>query len=205
MEVAGEIKSQTSSQVIDLQNDFLGVENRRWVLSKPEEIPILKGRQVSISVNYTKNGFLISAEPYLKKIKGITTQSQGFQNQFENTKTHGSYFVKGIDVLINKRLKNLNTWLSYSYVENTYSFEKLSPMKFSNNLDIRHSITFGINYDLKSFKLSLGLNWHSGKPTTNLIEENKIVNDELNYNTPNAENIDDYFRVDFSGTYSFKY
>lgn len=203
VELAGEIKSQTTTQVIDLQNDFLGVESRRWVLSKPEEIPILKGRQVSIGINYTKNGFLISAEPYLKKVKGITTQSQGFQNQLENVKTHGSYFVKGIDVLVNKRLKNLNTWLSYSYAENTYSFETLSPKEFSNNLDIRHSVTFGINYDLKKFKLSMGLNWHSGKPTTSLIDGNEIANSELNYNIPNTENIDDYFRVDFSGTYSF--
>ena len=77
-------------------------------------------------------------------------------------------------------------------------------MEFSNNIDIRHSVNFGINYDLKNFKLSLGLNWHSGKPTTSLIDGNEIVNGDLNYNTPNTENIDDYFRVDFSGTYSFK-
>ncbi|MFV5687838.1 hypothetical protein ACM55M_04355 [Flavobacterium sp. ZT3R25] len=33
LEVLGEFKSQNSYQVIDLQNDYFGIEKRRWILA----------------------------------------------------------------------------------------------------------------------------------------------------------------------------
>jgi hypothetical protein len=203
-DIAGELKSQTTSQIIDLQNDFLGVENRRWVLAGENGIPILKGQQLSAGINYSRSGWLINAEPYIKHIKGITTQSQGFQNQFENVRTHGSYTVKGVDLLINKRFKDINTWFSYSYAENDYTFDELTPSSFPNNIDIRHTVTYGINYSIDAFKISGGFNWHSGKPITQLVSGNQVVDGQLNFDLPNASNIDDYIRVDISGTYSFR-
>ena len=80
LEVLGEIKSQTTSQIIDLQNDFLGIEKRRWVLANNASIPILKSKQFSTGIRYNKKRLLISAEGYIKKVEGITTRSQGFQN-----------------------------------------------------------------------------------------------------------------------------
>lgn len=203
-EILGEIKSQTTSKNIDFQNDFLGVENRRWVLSKPGEIPIVKGRQLSAGISVNRKGWLVSAEPYVKKVSGITSQSQGFQNQFENERTTGSYTISGIDFLINKRFQKVNTWLSYSYAENNYTFDAFDPRKFQNNIDIRHLFTYGINYAFKDFNISGGFNWHSGKPTTLLVEGAEIIDDDLNFSLPNASNIDDYIRVDISATYQFK-
>jgi len=202
-EILGEVKSQTTSQIIDVQNDFLGVEKRRWVLSKPGEIPILKGQQLSAGISVTRKGWLVSAEPYLKKVDGITSQSQGFLNQFQNEKTHGSYTTKGIDFLVNKRFKKVNTWLSYSYAKNDYQFDAFEPTEFHNNIDIRHNLTYGMTYSLKGFNFSGGFNWHSGKPTTNLVSGNNILNGDLNFDLPNAQNIKDYIRVDVSGTYDF--
>jgi len=202
-EILGEIKSQTTSQIIDVQNDFLGVEKRRWVLSKPGEIPILKGQQLSAGISINRRGWLVSAEPYIKKVDGITSQSQGFVNQFQNEKTHGSYTIKGIDFLVNKRFKKINTWLSYSYAKNDYQFDTFLPAQFHNNIDIRHTVTSGMTYSLKGFNISGGFNWHSGKPTTSLVAENTIVNGDLNFDLPNAQNIQDYIRFDVSGTYDF--
>ncbi len=54
IDILGEFKSQTTSQVIDFQTDFLGVENRRWVLSNPEDIPIITSNQISLGLNYKK-------------------------------------------------------------------------------------------------------------------------------------------------------
>ncbi len=202
-EILGELKSQTTSQITDFQNDFLGVENRRWVLSKPGEIPIVKGQQLSAGFTYRRKGWLVSAEPYLKRVMGITSQSQGFQNQFQDQKTWGSYTTRGVDFLLNKRFENVNTWLSYSYAKNDYKFDVFIPQEFFNNIDIRHLVTYGINYSVKDFNISGGFNWHSGKPTTLLVEGSEIVDGQLNYSLPNATNIKDYIRVDVSGTYEF--
>ncbi|MHA7058559.1 TonB-dependent receptor plug domain-containing protein [Aquimarina sp. M1] len=204
MELLGEIKSQSTSQIIDLQNDFLGIENRRWVLSNNQDIPVLKSKQASIGLSYDHNNWLISTDFYYKDIKGIITRSQGFQNQFEFIRDHGSYTVFGIDFLINKRFKNFSTWLSYSYADNHYTFTNLSPSNFPNNIDIRHNVNFAIAYQKKNFKISGGINWHSGKPTTLANPDNLIENDTINYLRPNSSRLTSYIRVDFSSTYRFK-
>ncbi|MEP2937738.1 MAG: TonB-dependent receptor [Gilvibacter sp.] len=203
VELLGELKSQTTSQVIDLQNDFLGVENRRWILSNPDEIPIIKGAQASMGITFRRNGLLLSASPYIKEIKGITTQSQGFENQFENIKTDGSYRVYGVDFLANKQYENLNLWVSYSYAKNDYTFSNLIPESFPNNIDLRHSVTTGANLQLSDFTIALGLNWNSGKPTTLPAAQDPIQNGILIYQSPNAQNIASYFRLDASARYTF--
>lgn len=202
-EILGELKSQTTSQIIDVQNDFLGVEKRRWVLSRPDEIPMVKGQQLSAGITVNRKGWLASAEPYIKKVDGITSQSQGFQNQFQNQRTHGSYTTMGVDFLVNKRFKKVNTWLSYSYAENDYQFDAFVPSSFDNNIDVRHNLTYGLTYAIDDFNISGGFNWHSGKPTTLLVSGNERIDGDLNFDSPNEENIKDYIRFDISGTYDF--
>lgn len=203
VELLGEIKHQNSSQIINFQNDFLGVEKRRWILSNNQDIPIIKSRQGSVGLNYDYNGWLISAEGYYKKVKGITSQSQGFLNQYILERVNGNYYVKGIDFLVNKKIKRLGLWLSYSYADNEYNFKDLSVVNFPNNLDISHAISFGSSFSTNNFKVSAGFNWHSGKPTTIPIVGNEITNDMINYQDPNSSRLSEYLRIDASATYSF--
>ena len=201
VEVLGEIKHQITSQVINFQNDFLGVEKRRWQLSNDDDIPVIESEQASVALNYSRKGWLLSVEGYYKNVDGITTQSQGFQNQYEFVKTAGSYEVTGIDLLLRKRLKNANIWLSYSYMNNEYTFNALPEQNFPSNLDITQAVTFGITYKYKGLKVSAGINWHTGKPTTRPVMGNEIVNEEINYSPTNSSRLDDYLRVDASALY----
>lgn len=205
-EVLGEFKSQTTSQIIDLQNDFLGIEKRRWVLSNDSNVPVLKSKQASVGLHYNKNKFLLSAEGYIKKVDGITSRSQGFQNQFQFVNDIGSYEIKGVDVLINKQFQNLfSTWLSYSFSKNDYTFNNLnSGISFPNNANITHAITFGGVYTQNKLKLAIGFNWHSGRPFTDYIDVNdSAAAREINYESPNSSNLGDYMRADCSATYAF--
>ncbi|MBL4662277.1 MAG: TonB-dependent receptor plug domain-containing protein [Flavobacteriaceae bacterium] len=203
-EIAGEFKHQITSQVINFQNDFLGIEKRRWQLSNDLDIPVIESKQASISINYNRKRWLLSAEGYYKNIDGITTQSQGFLNQYEFVKTDGSYKVSGVDFLIRKRFKDINLWLSYSYMNNEYQFEGLPEKKFPSNLDITQAITFGSTYKYRRLKVSAGLNWHTGKPTTRPVLGNEIVNETINYNATNTDNLNDYLRVDASALYEIE-
>ncbi|MCK5401430.1 MAG: TonB-dependent receptor plug domain-containing protein [Flavobacteriaceae bacterium] len=203
-EVLGEYKHQNTSQIINFQNDFLGIEKRRWQLSNNNEIPIIKSKQVSIGLTYSKSGWLLSAEGYYKNVDGITTQSQGFQNQYEFHKTNGSYEVIGLDFILRKNIQNFNTWLSYSYMNNNYTFKSLPEVSFPSNYDITNTLTFGIAYTAKNLKVSTGLNWHSGKPTTAPIIGSEVLDNEINYGATNKSHLDDYLRIDVSVMYDFK-
>ena len=159
---------------------------------------------MSTGLNFKKNGLLISAEGYFKQVEGITARSQGFQNQFQFVNAIGTYEIKGVDFLINKQFANASTWLSYSYSQNDYTFDSLNNgNSFPNNADLRHAITFAGTYNIGDLKLALGANWRTGKPFTAVDELNAIEEDEINFNAPNQNNLDDYLRIDFSTTYNF--
>ncbi|WP_235835819.1 FecR domain-containing protein [Cognatitamlana onchidii] len=204
-EVLGEYKNQTTSQIIDRQNDFLGIEKRRWVLANNSDIPIIKSKQLATGIHFNKNNWLLSAEGYIKKVDGITTRSQGFQNQYQFVNHVGSYNIKGIDILINKQFSSIfHSWLSYSYSVNNYIFDALNNSNsFPNNVDIRHILTAAGTYTYNQFKLAAGLNYHTGKPTTTINENNNSSNNSILFNTPNGERLPDYLRVDCSATYKF--
>ena len=204
VEFLGEFKHQNTSQVINFQNDFLGVEKRRWQLSDENEIPVIKSKQVSLGLSFNKSDWLISAEGYYKKVKGITTQSQGFQNQYEFVKTSGNYEVKGIDFIVRKQFDKFNSWLSYAYMDNDYTFNSLPENSFPNNFDVTHAVTFGTNYTADHLKISAGFNWNSGRPKTNPVTGNEIIDNAINYEATNTSQLQEYFRVDVSALYDFK-
>lgn len=205
VEVLGELKHQLTSQVINLQNDFLGIEKRRWQLANDQDFPIIRSSQVSLGLHYNRKGWLISGEGYYKYVKGITAQGQGFQNQYEFASAKGRYEALGLDFLIRKKWNDIDTWLSYSNMENHYSFDSFSEGWFPNNLEIYNSITFGSSLTLKDYKVALGCTWHSGRPTTSPVSGNEIVDQTINFESANSSQLDDYFRIDLSSTYKFDF
>lgn len=205
IELLGEVKSQTTTQIIDFQNDFLGVEKRRWVMANEEDIPIITSKQLSAGLHFHKKNLLISMEGYGKWVNDIITSSQGFQNQFQYVRSTGSYTSLGIDFLINKRFSKINTWVSYSLAKNTYTFDELIPPSFYSNLDIRHRATVGVSYQSNHFDFSAGVNWHTGRPYTEPVSPNSVVDSEINYEDPNTSRLANYWRIDFSANYRFQF
>ena len=203
VELLGEFKHQNTSQVINFQNDFLGIEKRRWQLSNNEAIPVLESEQLSLGLSYSRKGWLFNVVGYYKEVDGITSQSQGFQNQFEFERTEGSYESKGVDFLLRKQLKDINAWFSYSYLESTYDFDAFSTESFPSNFEIPHALGAGITYAPGALRLSAGLNWRSGKPVTLPDDAEPVLDDEVNYQAVNSDRLEDYFRVDVSGLYDF--
>jgi hypothetical protein len=205
LEVLGELKSQTISQVIDLQQDFFGIEKRRWQLSNLENVPLVKSQQISLGFSYNQNNLLVSLEGYYKNVEGITAQSQGFQNQFQFVNDIGSYTVTGLDFLINKRFNNFSTWLSYTFSNNDYTFDVINEgSSFPNSVDLTHIANASLTYSLKNFKIGLGVNWHSGRAYTKPLEMQNNSNSAIEYQNPNSSRLPDYFRADLSAIYKFQ-
>ena len=141
-------------------------------------------------------------------MNGISTSTQGFQNEDQFNGEIGKYTVNGLEFLINQKSKNLSNWFSYTYNNNSYTFETLNPQKFPNNLDIKHTLTFACTYTYENVKLGIGLNYHTGRPFTK-PQENNAVNTStfpytINYQSPNSSRIKDYIRADASAVYDFK-
>ena len=209
IEFLAEQKSQTSSQIIDLQNDFLGIEKRRWILSNDNDIPIIKNNQASIGFSFTKNKWLITGDNFYKKVTGITSSSQGFQNQFEFVKSNGNYTVYGMELLLQKQFLKLTNWITYNYNDNKYSFDTYTPPTFFNNFDIKHNVSIGSIYTINNFKIAVGGKWFTGKPITAPKSNEPITNTSqeqiIDYNSPNSSRLNDYFQLNASTGYTFEF
>jgi hypothetical protein len=204
LEILGEQKSQSLSQIIDLQQDFLGLEKKRWVLANEHSIPIEKSNQIALGFIYKNNTWLVTLDNFYKKINGITSRSQGFQNQIEFVSTTGDYTVFGTEVLIQKKFNRFYSWVSYSFNDNDYLFKDIYQNPFPNNYELEHTLFWAGIYDWKKLKIALGTKWHSGKPytqpaTTALNFENPS-NPKINYTQPNNANLPDYFQLNFSAS-----
>ncbi len=204
----GEMKSQIISQQIERQNDFFGVENRWWVLANNSDIPVQRSRQISMGLDYKQNNWFMTFETYYKKVLGITTTSQGFQNQFQYVQTSGNYDVKGIEFLAQKKINYFLIWSNYNFGKSKYNFPALTPSVFENSFQINHLLAFGCNFEKKRYKFALGSKWHSGKHETELkdttINFSNPNNPVLNFALPNGKTLEKYFQVDASASYHFK-
>ncbi|HUH46393.1 MAG TPA: carboxypeptidase-like regulatory domain-containing protein [Arenibacter sp.] len=208
IELLGEFKSQTTNQVIDLEQNFLGIEKRRWLLSNEQNLPITKSKQASVGFNYENRSLYMALEGFYKEVNGVSTTTQGFQNKDQFNGEIGGYHISGLEFLINKKTPTYSTWLSYTYNLNNYYFDGLTPHKFPNNLDIRHTFTLAGTYTHKSFRVGLGANYRTGKPYTRPLEGDNAIDSSvfpnmINYARANGNRLPDYLRLDASFIYHF--
>jgi hypothetical protein len=205
IELLGELKSQNSQQIIDLQKDYFGIEKRRWIISNNTTVPIQKSKQLSLNLFYKKNDWLLDIENFYKKITGITTSSQGFQNQLEFIRTTGDYEVWGTEMLIQKKMNQFLTWLSYTYNHNNYHFSNYEHPSFPNNFQLMHTVSWAGIYEKNNFKIALGTKWSSGRPKTSLNSTQIDPSDPvLVYNKPNNTNLHIFSQVNISSTYKWE-
>ena len=207
LEVQGELKSQATNQIIDLEQNFFGIEKRRWILSNGSTLPVTQSKQGSVGLNFDEENLYVGIEGFYKQVEGISTATQGFQNQNQFSGELGKYDIKGVEFLINKRASDYSLWASYTYNMNDYTFDGTIPSSFPNNLDVRHTATFAGSYTMNNLKLSLGLNYRSGKPYTEPDPDDPLdftfFPVRINYLAHNSSRLPEYFRVDASAVYNF--
>lgn len=210
LKLEGEFKNQTTAQKIDFEDNFLGIEKRRWILSDNKNTPIVKSKQVSFGIEYSKDKLYLDITGFYKKVDGITAANQGFYNNTQTFISIGNYKTKGVEFLVNKQTKKISTWLSYTYSKNDYTFDVFNPQTFSNSLEISHSLGAAFNYNFtNNIKVSFGGVLRSGKPYTKPVEGNETIQNGnrtiVNYSNPNTERLDNFFRIDISGSYKFNF
>ncbi|WP_245569843.1 TonB-dependent receptor plug domain-containing protein [Flavobacterium soli] len=208
IEILGEQKSQTSSQIIDLQQDFLGIEKRRWTLANDSTIPIQRSNQISLGFSFRDQNWLLTLDNYYKKVTGIYSPSQAFQNQLEFSRINGDYAVVGTELLIQRNFKHFYTWLSYGLSNSDYTFSETLPTQFANNFQIVHTVSWAGIYEWENLKIALGSKWHSGRPETSPSTSNLDLSNpakpEIIYNNPNNKNMSEFFEVNLSANYNWK-
>lgn len=205
---SGELKHQAVSQILEFNTANFGLENQVWAIANGDEFPVLKSRQISTGVVFNKKGWRVDIDGYYKNITGLTSFNRSFGNtSVLETFSEGNSNIYGVDILIEKKINNYQTWMSYSYTDNKFEFSRINNgLTFPGNYDIRHYFRWAHSYTLNNFKFSLGWNYRTGTPYTPVTSETQTNGDLFIFiGETNTTRISDYHRLDFSGTYTFNF
>ncbi|WP_420571233.1 TonB-dependent receptor plug domain-containing protein [Kordia sp.] len=205
---SGELKHQAVSQILEFNTSNFGLENQVWAIANGEEFPVLKSRQISAGVLFNKKGWRVDLDGYYKNITGLTSFNRSFGNtSVLETFSEGKSQVFGVDILIEKKINNYQTWMGYSYTDNKFEFSRINNgLTFPGNYDIRHYFRWAHSYTINNFKFSLGWNYRTGTPYTPVTSETQANGNLFVFiGDTNSTRIPDYHRLDFSGTYTFNF
>lgn len=211
LSLRGEKKSQNLKQIIDLDQNFLGIEKRRWFLSGQNESELQRSNQLETILKFDKNRFGGFASFFIRQMKGLSSDDQRFQNQNQfNSFESGTSQILGSMLHFFYKDKIINTWLSFAYLN-----EKIATPEqdFLGNNNLNYHITWGNNLRFQKWNFSFSFIYHDGLPFTSVNKINPIITNttsnisNINYNKPNNEKLPDYFRMDASMQYehTFKF
>jgi outer membrane cobalamin receptor len=126
-----------------------------------------------LNYQYNKDGQTLRLEAYYKDYRDLVkfdTQGSQFNSVFSNA---GNGFAKGIELLWrdNKNIKNLEYWLSYSYIDTERDYKNF-PTKVTPNFVADHNMTLVTKYWINDWKSQIGftVNVASGRPYNNPSE-----------------------------------
>ncbi len=198
LKLTAERRVQPISQLVEFEDTQIRLENRIWTLSDGIEIPVLESLQFSFGAIYEKKGWLIDVDGYIKEITGLTSFTNGFTSVAEDINI-GTSDIVGADIFIKKKIGIGNIWIGYTYNDITYIFNEIQEGSFRGNNDITHNLNISGSLDIHNLEFSLGYNFHTGAPFTDLGDTNENIEE-----TPlNESRLPAYHRVDASMAWHF--
>jgi len=201
LKASAEIKNQAISRIVSFEFNDLGLGDTVWVLFDEDEgIPILNNKQVTFGFFLNENGWKLDVEGYYKKVTGLTSLTRGLSNTITADYATGNSDVRGIDILIKKKINNFRTWLGYSYSKNDFEFPDLQQGSFPGSFDQRHVVSWTGTYKYNQLQVSLGWQFATGRPYS---IASGVVDDEPVYNQQNNGRLGNYHKLDLSAFYDF--
>ena len=195
--------------------DVSNVSESVWLMVGENDLTLLKNRQLSLGALYTSNGLLIDVDVYWKKTEGINALN-GLGENVDLDFAIGQSEARGMDLMVRKKFRRYQTWLSYSLskIENTIVALQATP--FPSGYDRPHQFRWTHNVYLEPFEISLGWIYKSGTPYSEPTgiqafldpedEEEEDDDDgfyEIQYSEINGKRLAAYHRLDMSLWYKF--
>jgi len=200
---------QFVSQLVVFDNNELGLNNQIWIASNNTQIPVIESNQWMSGFIYKKGKWTLDVESYVKEIEGITTLSSNFADLPDQPFSIGKSRIRGIDILLKRRINRYHSWLSYTLSKSSYEFLTLSAQSVPATFDQRHTIQWVHIFKTGKWEYSLGLNARSGLPSTGATGVDTRTNNQgnevsfISYGNINEERLLPYRRIDASVIYNF--
>jgi hypothetical protein len=164
-------KMAKNSQLSLAYGNFTQTPNVDYIkYSKFHQFESEKASHYILNYQYNKNGKTFRAEAYYKDYSNLVkydTPSIRYNSLFNNK---GSGYAKGLDLFWRdgKSIKNLEYWVSYSYIHTQRDYKNFSA-QVTPNFVADHSLSIVTKYWIDDWKSQIGFTnlYSSGRPYNN--------------------------------------
>lgn len=197
--------TQFTNQMIT--NNELGLSEQIWIIAGEEQgLPLVQGEQWSVGMRFQKGGWILEADYYEKASYNLTSLNLRFDDAQNNPYSLGQADIRGVDLLIRKKWRHFNTWLSYSLGRVRYHFPGLNEdLPFYADHDQRHTLKWTNLLEFPKWGLSASFFYNSGRPftvpqtvSTYFDEANQAWEYRLEFPSRNERRLPAYQRIDLS-------
>lgn len=164
-------KMAKNSQLSFAYGDFTQTPNADYIkYSNNHRFDSEKASHYILNFQYSKNGKTFRAETYYKDYRDLVkfdTQMAAYNSVYDNT---GSGYAKGLDLFWRdgKSIKNLEYWVSYSYIDTERDYKNFSS-QVTPSFVADHSLSIVTKYWINDWKSQIGFtnSYSSGRPYNN--------------------------------------
>jgi hypothetical protein len=168
-----------NSQLSFAYGDFTQTPNTEYIkYSNNNQFESEKASHYILNFQYNKNGKTFRAETYYKDYRDLVkfdTQMAAYNSIYDNS---GSGYAKGLDLFWRdgKSIKNLEYWVSYSYIDTERDYKNFSS-QVTPSFVADHSLSIVTKYWINDWKSQIGFtnSYSSGRPYNN-PNETKFMN-----------------------------
>ncbi|RYJ51543.1 TonB-dependent receptor [Flavobacterium petrolei] len=172
-------KMAKNSQFSFAYGDFTQTPNAEYIkYSSNNQFESEKASHYILNFQYNKNGKTFRAETYYKDYRDLVkfdTQMAVYNSVYDNS---GSGYAKGLDLFWRdgKSIKNLEYWVSYSYIDTERDYKNFSS-QVTPSFVADHSLSIVTKYWINDWKSQIGFtnSYSSGRPYNN-PNETKFMN-----------------------------
>lgn len=164
-------KVAKNSQFSIAYGDFSQSPNVDYIkYSKYHQFESEKASHYILNFQYSKDNQTFRAEAYYKDYSNLVkydTQAIAYNSVFNNK---GTAYAKGLDIFWRdgKTIKNLEYWLSYSYIDTKRDYKNF-PTSVTPNFVANHSLSLVTKYFITNWRSQVGFtnSFSSGRPYNN--------------------------------------
>ncbi|MEC7754968.1 MULTISPECIES: carboxypeptidase-like regulatory domain-containing protein [unclassified Roseivirga] len=184
----------------------------------PRHLPVMESDHLIAGFQYEKNDLTIDLEFYEKQVSGLTEYNiSHLYNPNTNRQSPsiliapGTSNIRGLDLLIQKRIGPYQGWIAYTRSKALNRFESINNnSEIAAREDQRNELKFVHIIELPAWNFSATWVYGSGKPfyrpTINFIRNNQgeLINFEVVNTQKTVERLPDYHRLDISIAHKFE-
>ncbi len=139
-----------------------------------------------MNYQYSANNRIFRAEVYRKQYSNLVTYNETMPDVNSIFNNNGDGYAQGLDIFWrdNETLKNIDYWVSYSYLDTQRKYKNF-PIEATPNFANTHNLSVVAKYWINDWKSQIGFSYQygSGRTYTDLNEPGFLQKETRGYNS----------------------